>query len=196
MTEKQFITLLKKNLKELAETDKKEILNDYIEHFRIGKEAGKGEDEISDSLGNPEEIGKNSCMELLSDQKIIDSSAGIFFKVTVASLSLLFFNLVFILGPYLGLVGIMIGLWVTAVSVMLSGIITSLAVLFSPVLSIFIPYMSNSRDFVLNLTIFIAGIALFSIGALTAIGMLNLTKLFYRGSVKYLQSNLRIICRS
>ena len=196
MIEKQFITILKKNLKGLSEEDKNEILSDYTEHFRLGKESGKNEEEICESLGDPAQIGKSSRVELLMDQANKESAAGNVFKAVVASFSLGFFNIVFILGPYLGLVGVMIGLWATAVSVMISGLVTSLGVIFWPIISLFIPYAMYPEGFVFKLAMFLAGIVLFSLGSLATIGMVLLTKIFYRGTVKYLQSNLKIIKRS
>ncbi|MCP4180121.1 MAG: DUF1700 domain-containing protein [bacterium] len=196
MTEKQFLTILKKNLRGLSEEDRREILEDYVEHFRIGRDAGKSEDDISESLGNPAQIGKISRMELLADKAEKESSIGNGVKVVLASLSLGFFNIVFIVGPYFGLVGVMIGLWATAVSVMLSGITVALAVIFYPIISLFVPNLFYPSGFVMNLAMFFAGIALFSMGSLAVIGMVKLSKLFYTGTVKYLQSNIRIIKRS
>ncbi len=196
MIEKQFITILKKNLKGLDDEDKNEILFDYREHFRLGKESGKSDEEICESLGDPAHIGKNSRMELLMDQANRESAAGNVFKVVMASFSLGFFNIVFILGPFLGLAGVMIGLWATAVSVMLSGLASSLFIIFKPIISIFIPYVMSPEGVGISLTVFLAGIVLFSLGSLATIGMVKLTKLFYRGTVQYLQSNLKIIKRS
>ncbi|MBF9016891.1 MULTISPECIES: HAAS domain-containing protein [unclassified Oceanispirochaeta] len=196
MTEKQFIKILKQNLKGLSEEDQIEILSDYNEHFLLGKESGKDEEEICISLGDPAQIGKNSRVELLMDKAEQESAAGNVFKAVVASFSLGFFNIVFVLGPYLGLAGVMIGLWGTSVSLMLSGLICSLAVIFRPLILIFIPFMTYPVGFGINLALFLAGIALFSLGSLAVIGMTKISKLFYRGTVKYLQSNLKIIKRS
>jgi len=100
MIEKQFITILRKNLKGLIDEDKNEILFDYNEHFRLGKESGKSEEEISESLGDPAQIGKSSRVELLMDQANRESAAGNVFKAVMASFSLGFFNIVFILGSW------------------------------------------------------------------------------------------------
>ncbi|MDA3810618.1 MAG: DUF1700 domain-containing protein [Spirochaetaceae bacterium] len=196
MTEKQFMTILKKNLKGLEADDKNEILSDYNEHFRLGKDAGKSEEDISESLGDPAQIGKNSRVELLMDQAEKESAAGNVFKAVVASFSLGFFNIVFILGPYLGLVGVMIGLWATAVSIMLSGLASTLFVIFKPLIMLFIPYVMTPDGFGISLALFLAGIVLFSLGSLAVIGMIKLSKLFSTGTVKYLQANLKIIKRS
>lgn len=196
MTEKQFLNILKKNLKGLSEEDKNEILADYTEHFSLGRESGKSEEDISESLGDPAQIGKNSRLELLVDMAEQESAAGNVFKAVVASFSLGFFNIVFVLGPYLGLVGVMIGLWASAVSVMISGFAAVLFIIFKPVIKLFIPYVMQPDGFAMSLAAFLAGIALFAFGSLAVIGMVKLTKLFYMGTVKYLQSNMKIIKRS
>ena len=196
MTEKQFMTILKKNLKGLIDDDRNEILSDYNEHFRLGKDSGKSEEEISLALGDPAQIGKNTRVELLVDQADRESAAGNVFKAVMASFSLGFFNIVFVLGPYLGLVGVMIGLWVTVVSVMISGVVTSLAVIFWPIIHLLIPYAMYPEGFAVKLALFLAGIVMFSLGSLATIGMVKLTGLFYKGTVKYLQSSLKIIKRS
>lgn len=196
MTEKQFMSLLKKNLSALSREDKEEILSDYRDHFTLGKEEGKSEEDICRSLGNPVQIGRSSRAELMVDKLDEESKAGNVFKAVIASFSLGFFNIVFVLGPYLGLVGAMIGLWAAALSLMLSGVASVLFILFKPIIKIFIPYVMQPDGFGISLAVFLAGIALFSIGSLAVIGMVKMSKLFIRGTVKYLQSNGKIIKRS
>lgn len=196
MTEKQFLSILKRNLSGLSSMDKQEILSDYGEHFTLGKEAGKSEEDICLSLGDPALLGKNSRAELLVEKLDEESAASNVFKAVIASFSLGFFNIVFVLGPYLGLVGAMIGLWAGAVSIMLSGVASVLFIIFKPIIKIFIPYVMQPDSFGISLAVFLAGIALFSIGSLAVIAMVKLSQLFIKGTVKYLQSNARIIKRS
>ncbi|KKK56410.1 hypothetical protein LCGC14_3064810 [marine sediment metagenome] len=59
MTKEQFLTQLKKSISGLKEVEKKEILYDYEEHFRMGLENKKTEEEIAESLGNPKILGKS-----------------------------------------------------------------------------------------------------------------------------------------
>lgn len=62
MNKEQFMELLDYYFRNVDETTYKEIKNDYEEHFRIGVENGKTEEEISTELGNPREIF-NECKE-------------------------------------------------------------------------------------------------------------------------------------
>lgn len=54
----EYLIKLEKALKSISEEDKKEILADYREHFEIGYEAGKTDQEIIESLGDPVELSK------------------------------------------------------------------------------------------------------------------------------------------
>lgn len=53
MTRNNFLNILAQSIKHLPQEEQNEILFDYEEHFRIGLEQGKTEEEIADSLGNP-----------------------------------------------------------------------------------------------------------------------------------------------
>jgi type 1 fimbria pilin len=61
MDKKEFLDLTKYYLKtrDVPEEEIKEILEDFEEHFQIGFEEGRTEEEICDSLGDPKEISKN-----------------------------------------------------------------------------------------------------------------------------------------
>ncbi|MGL1893471.1 MAG: DUF1700 domain-containing protein [Spirochaetaceae bacterium] len=194
MDEKDFLHILKKNLVGLSVEDKNEIMEDHKDHFRNGRKNGKSDQDIIDSLGNPVQIGKTSSSELTLDT--IDSNASNAFKTVIASISLLFFNLVFVVGPFFGVVGGFIGIWAGAVSMVISGVVTVLAVIFRPLLSLFFSdIMDFPTAFVPTIALFFAGIAVFSLGMLAVLGLIKVSKLFYKVVVKYIKSNLKIILR-
>lgn len=56
MSKHEFMARLYNALASLSTQERDDILNDYEEHFRIGREMGKSEAEIVDSLGSPEEL--------------------------------------------------------------------------------------------------------------------------------------------
>jgi HAAS domain-containing protein len=58
MNKKEFMQKLKDSLIGLNQTDKREVLLDYEEHFMDGKNQGRTEEEICQSLGDPKEIAK------------------------------------------------------------------------------------------------------------------------------------------
>lgn len=87
MNKSQFMELLDYYFRNVDRMTYQEIKNDYEEHFRIGKEEGKTEEEISKELGNPSEIYQE-CKEsgILTENKFsnlinmidLDSITGFF----------------------------------------------------------------------------------------------------------------------
>jgi hypothetical protein len=59
MNKEEFFREIEKALDKISETERAEILYDYEEHFMIGKENGKTEEEICLELGSPREIANN-----------------------------------------------------------------------------------------------------------------------------------------
>jgi len=58
MNKNDFIDILEKNLLRLPKADRDDILSDYEAHFALGAEAGKTEEEVSLSLGDPNELAQ------------------------------------------------------------------------------------------------------------------------------------------
>lgn len=56
MTKYEFLAVLSEGLKNLPQTERKEILYDYEEHFRIGESNNKSDEEIINELGDPHMI--------------------------------------------------------------------------------------------------------------------------------------------
>jgi uncharacterized membrane protein len=56
MTKHEFLAVLSEGLKNLSQTERKEILYDYEEHFRIGESNNKCDEEIISELGDPHMI--------------------------------------------------------------------------------------------------------------------------------------------
>jgi len=56
MTKYEFLAVLSEGLKNLPQTERKEILYDYEEHFRIGESKNKSDEEIISELGDPHMI--------------------------------------------------------------------------------------------------------------------------------------------
>lgn len=54
----EFLMRLARSLKHMSAEEKQDILADYREHFEIGKESGKSEEQIAKALGEPEQLAK------------------------------------------------------------------------------------------------------------------------------------------
>lgn len=67
MNKEEFLREIEKSLDKISEKERAEILYDYEEHFMIGKENGKSEEEICLELGSPKEIANNYLLNRTED---------------------------------------------------------------------------------------------------------------------------------
>ncbi|MGE5509013.1 MAG: HAAS signaling domain-containing protein [Chitinophagales bacterium] len=189
MKKRDFLVELEQSLSGFPAGEKREILSDYEEHFRMGLAEGKTEEEIAASLGPPKTIAKGFRAEYLVEQAKTDKSAGNIMRAILAVISLSFFNLVVVLGPFMALVGVLIGLWAAVAAIVVSGVAVALA---APLASL-LPWAVMPQGGVGFVGLLLVGFGLACLGAAGCIGLFHLTVLFYRGMVGYLKFNLRII---
>jgi len=192
MSKERFLSDLKSALGRMSEEERREVVYDYEEHFRMGAAEGKSEEQIAQGLGNPRVIGRSYAIDALLEEPKGggDVKAASVLRAVFASISLTFFNIIFILGPFLGFVGVLIGLWATAVALGASGV----AVVLSPIGALVVPGFVNLSG-VSPLFLIFAGIGVAGLGVLAGIGMWKVTQLFVRGTAAYLRFNARIVTR-
>lgn len=188
MIKKEYISILEKALGNFNKEEKDEILYDYEEHFAIGLEHGKTEEEIAVQLGDPRNIARQykvtQTIEKAQEKPSITNIVNAVFSVV----SLGFFNLMFVLGPFIGLIGVLIGLFGASAGVTVSGMGMMLGSLLFPLFPQYI-YLGN----VSPLGLFLLGTGIFALGLLFIIFDCYFTKYIYRLTVKYLQWNLSFI---
>ena len=187
MNKKEFLGRLSELIKDIPEEEKKDILFDYEEHFRIGLEKGRKEEEIVASLGDPKVIAKQSRASCILKEAEKTTSASNIMRAIFAAVGLGFFNLVIVLGPAIGLIGILVALFAAAFAITVSGAAVLLGTLLGPVFAwnVYIPFAA-----VVSIPL---GIGLTALGLLSIIGTFYLTKFFYKLSISYLKMNLQII---
>ena len=187
MNKKEFLGRLSELIKDIPEEEKKDILFDYEEHFRIGLEKGRKEEEIAASLGDPKVIAKQSRASCILKEAEKTTSASNIIRAIFAAVGLGFFNLVIVLGPAIGLIGILVALFASAFAITVSGVALSFGTLIGPVFAwnVYIPFTA-----VVSIPL---GIGLTALGLLSLIGVFYLTKFFYKLSIGYLKMNLQII---
>jgi len=191
MTRERYLADLKRSLGRMTDQERREVLYDYEEHFRMGLADGRPEEQIARSLGSPRLVGKAYAIDALLDESKdggLDASSVL--RAVFASISLGFFNIIFVLGPFLGLVGVMLGLWATAVALAVSG----LAVLLSPLATVIVPG-AISLSGMNPAFLFFAGVGVAALGVLAGIGMVKLSEFFVRVIAAYVRLNLRIVTR-
>lgn len=119
----EYINQLRKELSDLPISDVEDIIRDQEEFIREALAAGRSEAEFLKSMGEPAELAKNIKGEIKyerAESKIEnaekDFNLSIKLKSVVAAVLALLvlapFNLIFVLGPFVALLGILLGGWV------------------------------------------------------------------------------------
>lgn len=189
MNKNEFLNQLDAALRGLTYQEKQEIMADYTEHFRAGAEQGKSEEEIAAALGNPRSIAKAYRADYMVEQARNKMSAGNIFRAVLAVLSLGFFNVVFVLGPFLGLLGALIGLWAVGAAIAIAGPAGAVFVM----ASLIYPHLVFGLGTMSAIALAFILIGLGALGVLACIGLYYLSYWFYKLTIKYLNFNLRII---
>lgn len=93
MNKDQFLQILSNGLKKLPAEEREDIIRDFQEHFQMGNQEGKTEEEIAKSLGSPKHIAR----ELVATYQVEKVSEKVTFsnvlRATWAVIGLGFFNL-------------------------------------------------------------------------------------------------------
>lgn len=192
MNKEEYLKKLSKLVKKMPEEDRNDIISDYEEHFRIGMEKGRSEEEIAKALGNPESVVKQIKAEYKINKAENEPSATSIVEAVLAAAGLGLFNLIFVAIPALVLVAIIVTLFVVGFVVIFGGIFVTL----SPLLGLIFNYHLNMFKGVgiwNGVITVICGVSLTLLGTILVAAMLYLAKGFYNMAIRYLKWNLRII---
>lgn len=179
MTKYQFLRILDSSLQRLPSEEREDILQDFEEHFAIGAEEGKTEEQISAALGSPQQIAKELLAAHHLEKVETTASTGNVFRAVWAVIGLSFFNLVIVLGPFIALVAIIAAGWIT-------GIVGTLAPILELINVAIFPYTFGW--FNLFFSFVMSGVGLFIL-----IGMYFATRAMISGFVRYLKFNTRLV---
>ncbi|WMJ79847.1 DUF1700 domain-containing protein [Clostridium sp. MB40-C1] len=185
MNKQQYLDILSKNLN-VSKEEKEEIIYDYEEHFRVGMENGKSDEEIIKELGEPKAMAKQySVYEFVEKAKEKPSPKNIYSAI-LAFMGMGFFNLIFVLGPSLAVAGILFALIVISFSIIISGAAFALAPILVPL------GIANVSNIPILATPFL-GIGFLALGILATRGSYKINKGFYKVIIKYIDKNIKII---
>lgn len=180
MTKTEFLQSLERELQKLKAEEREEILYDFEEHFAAGLAEGKQEIEIAKELGDPKMIAKELLMDYRITQAESDKSMKNMVQAIIATFSLSFFNLIFVLGPAVFIFGIYFGLSVTALALVISPILWFISLLFG----------FGSANVIQSL---FAAVLFCGSGLLLSGGLYYFGKFLYELMLKYIKFNLRIV---
>lgn len=184
MNRQEYLHRLRISLQFLPIAELEDILSDYKEHFHIGISKGKSEEEISKELGDPSEVANGYKSTFKPNiNKNANYSNDNTNKLLIALL-LIGFNVVVVLGFFLGLVGLLIGSYAIGFALIVAGIIVLFGFPIALITNIFTPHILTSLSF---------GFGTIGLGVLGIILSVYLTKGFYKLTVKYIQWNIELI---
>lgn len=189
MNKKEYLFQLKRYLQSFPADEVKDILSDYEEHFNIGVSKGKTEEEISKELGRPSDIAKTYKTTYRKDSTRIEMNnnypnSNDSTRKLLIGILLILFNLIIVLGPFIAVVGLLLGLYVIGLGFIFGGFIAFIGspiVILTPIPA---PHILTSISI---------GVGLIALGILALILAVYLSKLFIQLTIKYGRWNLKII---
>jgi len=187
MNKKDFISKLSTYLGGIPVEERQDVINDFEEHFKEGLAEGRTEEEIADSLGDPRALANQFKANILVNQAEKTTSAINITRAVLATLGLGFFNLMFILGPFIAIVAVLISLFVSAIAIIAAGITIFFASIFGPLIPQYFAVLINPAVAIFG------SIGVTCFGILFFTGCIYLSKILYRLFVRYIKFNLRII---
>ena len=189
MNKEEYLKKLANLVRKLPEEDREDLILDYNEHFIIGMENGRTEEEISKALGNPEIVAKQIKADYMVKKAENKPSPGSILEAVLAVAGLGLFNLMFVAGPSLILAVVILSLVAAGLAVIIIGILTML----SPLLQIFFPQYINlpvKGGIWGTLIMVVGGIGVTVMGTFFVIIMAYAANRFYKMVIKLLKSNL------
>jgi uncharacterized membrane protein len=189
MNKKHFMDILSANLKGIPREEKFDIINDFEEHFAIGKENGRSEEELTEALGDPKLIAKQMNASSLIKKAEETTSASNIARAIFASIGLGVLNIIFLLGPFIAVIAVILALFTSAIAITAAGITGFFGSIFSPLFSNYI----NSSILVNPAVGIFTFLGIGAFGGLFFIGDVYLAKYTYRLTVRYLKFNMRVI---
>lgn len=189
MNRQAFITELRKELNGIPRVDIEDIIRDQEEMISDALAAGRTEDDVVQSFGDPKELAKSLKAEIkierATDEKKLSKQVRGVFSAVGALLVLAPFNLIFVLGPFLAILGITFAGWAVAmviglVAVFLMGIF-------------FTEFIFVGSALTVHLATFFTILGCLGLAALFVVGMYFVTKIIFKLILSYLKWNLNFI---
>jgi uncharacterized membrane protein len=156
-----------------------EWLYDYEMHFRLAVQNGQSEEQAALELGDPRMIASELMLNYRVHQAEERSSVVSVTRAVIATVSLGFFNLVFVLGPFIALMGVLIAFWAVTAALLIAAAAS---------------VVEGVRGSAVSLPQGISlAAALTGLGLLAGTGTLYVTRGFFAMTLKYLKFNTRFI---
>ncbi len=194
MQREEFLKKLEQLLRNMPEAERKDVLYDYQEHIQIAVENGLDEEKVIESLGTPETIAKQYRVKKYIDKAEATGSTTSVFRAILATVGLGFFNLIFILGPFLAVCGVLLGVGVSSIGVIIAGAGLILGGMFPQLINgVNMQVVEAGMHGSITAGLLFGGVGTMCLGSLMGLGTVGLTKGFMNMTIKYLRLNIHII---
>ncbi|MFB0636362.1 hypothetical protein ACEPP6_13900 [Bacillus rugosus] len=179
MNQELFLQELSKALKPLSEEERNEVLFDFKEHITEGMKEGRPEADIIREFGSPKQIAKELLQDVMETAPAEQRPKKNLFHMACSAIAISFLNLIFVLGPAIGLLGVFVGLCGAA-----------LALSVSPIIFVGMVLFQTNPHMVLE---FFLSLVFGSLGLLSCIGLWYLGKRLYSMILLYIKYNLKLV---
>lgn len=183
----EYLRILASAVSSLPESERREILADYDEHFVIGMAEGRTDVDIASALGDPRSIGREFAALSLVKRAEENPSAGYLSRAVIATVGLGIFNLLVVFVPFVILILILATILVIGFSLACAGpFLTGYAVL--TLAGVTIMQLDSPP-----VAMVFYGIGMTSLGLLCVALDFWLMKVLYRQAITYLKWNIAVI---
>ncbi|WP_188455138.1 HAAS signaling domain-containing protein [Virgibacillus oceani] len=179
MTKFQFLNQLNSSLKGLSSEEREDILQDFEEHFANGSVEGKSEEQIADSLGSPNQIAKELLATYHLEKVETTATTGNIIRAVWAVIGLGFFNLIIVLGPFIGLAAVVFAGWASGIAFIVSPLLLLIDIVIYP---------GGFEWFELFFSMALCGAGIF-----ITVGMYYGTKVLMAQFLRYLKYNVSLV---
>jgi uncharacterized membrane protein len=187
MNKKEFINKLASYLRGIPAEEKEDVIGDFEEHFKEGMAEGRTEEDIAEALGDPRALANQFKAGILVYQAEKTASPVNITRAVFATLGLGFFNLMFVLGPFVVIACVLIALFAGAVALTAAGITVFFSTIFGPLFPEYVSTLFNPAAAILG------SVGVTCLGVLFFIGDMYIGKLLYKLFLRYIKFNIRII---
>ena len=180
MNKKEFMGKLDDALTGIPTDEKTEVIRDYEDHFSIGLEKGRTEEEIAKSLGEPTSIAKSIRAEYSITRAKKEPRITNIFRAILTVTGLGLFNLIIVLVPLF-----------IAVMLLFAAYIVAVVFIAVPFLMLVDPTCVSLPSG--DTPTWIVGIGFHIFGDILLVALFYITKGFYKLILAYLRMNAKII---
>lgn len=196
-TQHEYLRELKSHLSPLPESEQLDIIRDQEEFFRDAVQNGRSELDVIASLGDPKQLAKTLIAEsrILATENLLKPASGSRIGVSaqlkstlravLAIAALAPFNLIFVLGPFLALLGCLLAGWMVGAAFLIAGGAAIFFIL-TELMSITASGWAHASSILFSLGVAAASLAFLGF-------MAWVSSLVAQLSVKYLRWNLQFV---